>query len=326
MGTAKQCRVAIIGAGYTAREHIRAFADVPGVSIVAIHSRTRSRAEALAKEYAIPLICDSVDELYEKTKADLVVVTVPELSMRTVSLDCFEFSWTVLLEKPAGYNIADAKAIKDAAEKKQRRVFVALNRRFYSSALAVKSGLASLDAPRFIKVQDQEDQKAALAAGQPQVVVDNWMYANSIHMIDFFRIFGRGKVVRVEPVMPWDPDKPGVVVSKVLFDSGDYGIYEGIWDGPGPWSVTVQTPVKRWELRPVEQALFQNRGERKLQPVEQHVWDQAFKPGFRRQAEQAVAAALGQPSESTTLPDALESMLLVEAIFSREPVIKGNAY
>ena len=39
-------QVAIIGAGYTAKEHIRAFADHPGATIVCIFSRTRARAEA----------------------------------------------------------------------------------------------------------------------------------------------------------------------------------------------------------------------------------------------------------------------------------------
>ncbi len=312
----KQCKVAIIGAGYTAREHIKAFADVPGVSIAGIHSRTRSKAEALAKEYSIPVVCDSIDELHEKTKADLVVVAVVELSMRTVSTACFEYPWTALLEKPAGYNIADAKGIREAAEKNNAKVFVAFNRRSYSSTQVAKKDLSFLDAPRFIKVQDQQDQKAALASGKPQIIVDNWMYANSVHLVDYFRVFGRGRIIKVEAIVPWDIDKPGLVISKIIFDSGDLGIYEGIWDGPGPWGVTINTPPRRWELRPLEQASFQNRGERKLNPVGQHVWDCSFKPGFRLQAEQAVAAALGRKTELATLADAFDTMLLVRDIFN----------
>lgn len=315
----KQCKVAIIGAGYTAREHIRAFANVPGVVIVGIYSRTRSRAEALAKEFNIAFVCDSLEELYGKTKADLVVVTVVELSMRLVSIACFEYPWIVLLEKPAGYNIIDAKAIKEAAEKKKRNVFVALNRRFYSATQEVKSALSLIEnSSRFIKVQDQQDQKFALASGQPKEVVDNWMYANSIHMIDYFRIFGRGKIIQVEHVVPWNPKQPGIVIAKIVFDSGDIGIYEGIWNGPGPWAVTVNTPLKRWEMRPLEQASVQNRGERKAQLIEQNNWDKIFKPGFRLQAKHAVMAALGQSSESVTLADSFESMQLIHSIFDKK--------
>jgi predicted dehydrogenase len=315
MATPERCRVAVIGAGYTAREHIRAFVDVPGVAVVGIHSRTRARAKALATEFGIPAVCDSVSELYEKTRADLVVVTVVELSMNAVSRACFEFPWTALLEKPAGYNVPDAEAIYACAKAKNRKALVALNRRFYSSTRAMQNDLAQLDGPRFIKVQDQEDQAAALDFGQPQPVVDNWMYANSIHVVDYLRLLGRGKIVRVEPIVPWTPTRPGVVVSHIEFESGDIGLYEGIWNGPGPWAVNATTPAKRWELRPLEQAAFQNRGERKLQAVEIHTWDQTFKPGFRLQAAMAVAAALGRPSESPTLEDALETMRLIQSIF-----------
>lgn len=324
MNQIKKCNVAIIGAGYTAREHIRAFADVPGVVIVGIHSRTKASAEALAQEFKILRVCDSVEELYEKTKADLVVVTVNELSMRSVSTACFEYPWTVLLEKPAGYNIEDAKAIKEAAQKSKSRAFVALNRRFYSSTWAAIKDISSDDSPRFIKVQDQEDQQAALAAGQPKIVVDNWMFANSIHIIDYFRMFGRGKIVKVERIVHWNPDKPGLVVAKIIFDSGDIGIYEGIWDGPGPWGVAISTPFKRWEMRPLEQVGIQNRGERKLQTIEQNSWDQDFKPGFRLQAEHAVASALGDESKSVTLEDAFETTVLVGAIFSAKPFINED--
>ena len=107
--TMQKVKVAIIGAGYMAREHIRAFADVPGVAIAGIHSRTRSRAEALANEFGVPGVYDSVSELYERTQANLVVVAVPEMAANSVSRACFEFPWTVLLEKPPGYNLRDAE-------------------------------------------------------------------------------------------------------------------------------------------------------------------------------------------------------------------------
>jgi predicted dehydrogenase len=311
----KICRVAIVGAGYMAREHIRAFQDVLGVQIVGIHSQTRVRAEEMAAQFHIPAVCDSVTELHDITQADLVVVTVPELAMNAVSRACFEYPWAVLLEKPAGYNFADAEDILAAAHTRNRRVFVALNRRHYSSTQAVLSDLKVQPGQRFIRVQDQEDQISALKAGQPKIVVDNWMYANSIHVIDYFLMLGRGKVCAVEPIIPWNPDEPRYVAAKVSFDSGDIGLYEGIWNGPGPWAVSVNTPEKRWEMRPLEQAAFQIAGRRNLEYVESHPWDTQFKPGLRLQAEKAVSAVRGKINDLTTLQDAMESMRLVQAIF-----------
>ena len=317
MNHATQCRVAFVGAGSMAREHIRAFADVPGVVLSGIHSRTRSRAEALASELGVGRVCDSIEELHDRTQADLVVVSVPELSANEVSRRCFAFPWTALLEKPAGYDLADAEAIAAAAHVAKRRVFVALNRRLYSSTQAALDDLATRDDPRFIRVQDQQDQPSALAAGQPALVVKNWMYANSVHTVDYLRVLGRGRVTLVKPVFRWMPDRPGIVVTEVQFDSGDLGIYEGIWNGPGPWAVTVSTPYRRWEMRPLEHASYQNRGERVLNPVEVHPRDKAFKAGFRRQAELAVDAAVGANGAGlATIADALETMRLVSRIFA----------
>jgi predicted dehydrogenase len=309
------CKVAIIGAGYTAKEHLRAFADVPGVQLVGIHSRTRARAEALAQEFSIPVVADSVAELHERTRADLVVVTVVELSMNAVATACFEFPWTVLLEKPAGYNLADAEAIHAVATARERRVFVALNRRALSVTLEAKAQIAEHAGARFIKVQDQQSQARALAAGQPPAVVENWMFANSIHMIDYFRQFGRGAVSSVERIRAYDPAAPEVVLIRIAFDSGDHGLYEGIWHGPGPWAVSITVPERRWELRPLEQGVTQRLGAGP-QPFDVHRWDTDFKPGFRRQAEWAVAASLGGDRGGlATLDDSLESMRLVHAMF-----------
>jgi len=309
------CKVAIVGAGYMAREHIRAFQDIAGVQIAGIYSRTRSRAEALSIEFSIPSVCDSVSELFNITEANLVVVTVPELAMNTVSKACFVYPWTVLLEKPAGYNLSDAEDIEAAALANNRRVYVALNRRHYSSTGIVLRDLKKLPGQRYIRVQDQQDQASALKAGQPKTVVDHWMYANSIHVIDYFLLLGRGNICAVEPIIPWDSVQPRYVVAKVSFESGDVGLYEGIWNGPGPWAVSVNTPEKRWEMRPLEQAAFQIAGQRKLEAVESHPWDTQFKPGLRLQAEKAVAAALGEINDLPTLQNSLESMRLVAAIF-----------
>jgi predicted dehydrogenase len=311
-----RCKVSIVGAGYMSREHIRAFQGVPGVDIAGIYSRTRPRAEALAAEFRFPNVCDSIPELFQKSAADLVVVSVRELSTNVVCRACFEHPWTVLVEKPAGYNVPDAEAILRGASEKGRRVFVALNRRHYGSTRAVLADLAGHPGPRLIKVQDQEDIAAARQSGQPRLVVDNWMYANSIHLIDYFSLLGRGRVTEVTPLIRWDSERPRYVAAKISFDSGDIGLYEAVWNGPAPWAVSVQTPDKRWEMRPLEKAACQLAGRRALEPFSDDPMDSRFKPGLRRQAELAAHAALGGRTDLPSLADALNTMRLTQAIYS----------
>ena len=316
MNNEKSVNVAIVGAGYMAKEHIRAFKDIPNVTVSGITSRTRSRAEALASEFRIGGIFNSIPEMYEKAPADLVIVAVPELETNAICRACFEFPWYALVEKPVGYNLADAEEIESQARAARARVFVALNRRNYSSTITALHDLQTIEGRRFIHVQDQEDQIRALEAGQPKNVVDNWMFANSIHIIDYLVIFGRGNVVKVNKIMPWDPKHPWLVLAQIEYDSGDIGYYEAVWNSPGPWSASILTTDKRWELRPLEKASYQSAGQRTLETVVIHEWDQLFKPGLRRQADLAIQEVRGQKTSLPTLQEALRTMNLIQEIYS----------
>ncbi|PAV49232.1 oxidoreductase [Pseudomonas sp. HAR-UPW-AIA-41] len=313
----KILKVAIVGAGYMASEHLKAFTATGEAKVVGITSRTRPRAEQLVADFPGVVVYDSLEEMYRETLADIVVVTVTELHMADVAKRCFQFPWLVLLEKPAGYNLADAEDIHAAALAKQARVYVALNRRAYSSTRQAVQRLADNDGPRFIKVLDQQDQHAALTIYKnPPLMVENYMFANSIHLIDYFRVLGRGEVASVENICRWDPENPGVVLALVTFSSGDKGLYEGIWNGPGPWVVTVNTPSERLEMRPLEQVLVQRYGERRNEPLEIDPMDSQYKPGLLFQARQTLHAARGEPAELASLEDALKSMELVAHIFN----------
>lgn len=312
----KKIKVAIVGAGYMAFEHLKAFEATGSAEVVGITSRTRERAEKLVESYPNIRVFDSIEELYQGTDADIVVVTVTELSMADIALNCFSYPWVVLLEKPAGYDLEDARRIRDAASERGTRAYVALNRRAYSSTRQAIQRLSKNDGPRFIKVVDQQDQHAALTIhNNPPLMVENYMFANSIHLIDFFRVLGRGEVVGVENISAWDPQNPGVVLASIKFSSGDIGLYEGIWNGPGPWAVTVNTPMERLEMRPLEQLSIQLRGERQNNPQSIENIDSEFKPGLLYQAQETIKVVQGLPSTLSTLDDSCLSMELVAKIF-----------
>lgn len=310
----QKIKVAVVGAGGMAREHLRAFDAMDEVSVRGIYSRTRQRAEALAAEFHIPSVCASVEALYVQTQADLVIIAVSELALHGLCTEAFKYPWTCLLEKPAGYNLRDAEAIAAEARMAERVAFVGLNRRHYASTRAVLTDLGRSEAPRLIQVYDQEDPAPRLR-DRPAEVVRNWMYANSIHVIDYLTIFGRGEIRAVTPVVKWNPSEPRFVAAKIEYSSGDIGLYTAVWNGPGPWSASVTTQQRRWELRPLEQGVVQVHGSRKLEPLPADRWDTDFKPGLRRQAEEAVRAVLGLSHSLPTLDEGLKSVKLVHAIY-----------
>lgn len=308
-------RIAIIGAGYMATEHARAFAAQPGARIVGVVGRSRSRAEALASEYDAPVFED-VESLWRETAADVVVVAISELSMANVCEQVFSHPWSVLLEKPVGVDLDDARRILDCALSRsaQDRVWVGLNRRSYGSTRAALSRISD-DSPRLVSILDQQDMDAIRQLGTPEDVVRNYMYSGSIHMIDYFSVFCRGELVSLDVAAPWTADAPEYVIATLQWSSGDRGVYQAQWNGPGPWAVTISTRSARFEMRPLESLTVQPRGERKAVLIDPDPADTDFKAGLLVQAAEVLKALSGGRAALATLDDAVRSMALCAAIY-----------
>ena len=307
--------VAFVGAGPTGKAHVQAFRDVPGVKLAGIMNRSRAKAEAAAAELGIESVHDSVAELYAKTRADLVVVTVSILSVRAVLQECMAHPWAILVEKPPGIDMSEAEDLLAEARRLGARIYVAMNRRAMSSTRLVLEDLATNPGHRFIQVCGQEDSER-LATVHPPEVVSRAMYANSIHCIDYLRLLGRGEITDIQVSGRWNPVTKTPVSAWITFSSGDIGSYIGVWDAPSPWSVSVTTATKRWEMRPLEKAAEQLRGQFVLTPHEPHEWDRLYKPGFRWQSEQVVRAVAGLPHTAVTLEDAVATMSLIAQIYA----------
>lgn len=308
-------KVAIVGAGYMAGEHARAFAAQPGARIVGIVGRSRERAEALAALYGAPVFED-VDALWTAARPDILVVAVNELSMAEVCERVFRHPWRILLEKPVGIDLADARRIEDLARTNGAlgRTWVGLNRRSYGSTRGALARISDAG-PRLVTVLDQQDMEAARGLGTPEEVVRNYMYANSIHLIDYFPVFCRGELVMLDVTAPWTPDAPGHVVATLTWSSGDRGVYQAVWNGPGPWAVSVCTPAARFEMRPLESLTVQPRGERRTASVDSDPLDTEFKPGLHVQATEMLRAIRGETPSLATLENAVGSMELCARIY-----------
>jgi predicted dehydrogenase len=311
----RKSRVSFIGAGYMAEEHIKAFSDIDEVELVGIFSKTMIQAKNLATKYHLSNVCNSISDLYRSCNPDIVVVAVPELATMQVCEEIFKYSWISLIEKPVGFNLAQAEVIRRLAISNNHKAYVALNRRHYSSTRKLIKEVDSINEPRFIHVLDQENPIAAFEGGQPKVIVDNWMYANSIHIIDYFSILCRGDLQDIENIIPWAPNSSTHVLTKLQYSSGDVGLYQAVWNAPGPWSVVVTMPSNRYELRPLEVLHIQRYKSRNNDPQTVDHWDKKFKPGLRLQAEELISICKGKNGFLPTLDDGIKTMKVINLIY-----------
>lgn len=309
-------RVAIIGAGAMAKAHAAAFRMVEGVELCGICSRTPDRARQLATDFGIPVIAQTLAELKQQAKPDLLVVAVSVASAYAVVSDCLALGLPILTEKPVAMDLPQSRALQVLCHERKAQVWIGMNRRQYGATQAALTDLAGDPAPRLIQVEDQQDRPAALRIGHPPETVRNWMYANSVHLVDYLRIFGRGAVTGVSILRRYDPDAACFMHAAVDFASGDHGVYTAVWDGPGPWACSVTTARRRWDMRPLETARYADYGVRGSKDVPATEADQAAKAGFLLQAQGIVAAVRnGAATSVPTIDDAMQTMELVARLY-----------
>lgn len=311
--------IAIIGAGYMAEEHIKALKSLDECSIVGISSRTRNKAIQLATKYNIPIAANSVAELHAKTNANGVVIAVNELSTLEVLTEAMSLDWQILCEKPIGLYPSETRWVEKFAKTRKIDLYVALNRRFYRSTVTAIANVEKDSGSRLVEVHDQEDPDTALAGGRPGEVTNQWMFANSVHLIDYFSIFCRGKLedifVKTSPL-----NRRSRATSALLnFSSGDQGVYTGIWNAAGFWSVKITTEKRLLELRPLERLMEQKYPHRQMRHIANDV-SADFKPGLRSQASEFLNALRSAHHNLPSISDYMVTQDLVANIYKNNAV------
>ncbi len=299
-----------------AREHLKVMRALQDVDVVGIFSRTSSRAKALAADFDIGFVASSIAELYETTHSDGVVIAVSEPATEAICLEAIKYPWHLLVEKPVGLSLDETKRISDVANGMDKRFYVAMNRRNYSSTRMALEEVGKIQGARTVLILDQEDPLSALNGGRLKQVCDQWHFANSIHLIDLFGVFCRGAPLSVNNLVPWRPGYMAKSTHSVIsFDSGDVGIYHSVWNAPGPWSVIIETAKKRFEMRPLESFAVQTYPSRniELRPIVDE--DHDFKTGFFIQMREFLQALKGSANNMVTLRTYLESVRLTDELY-----------
>jgi predicted dehydrogenase len=299
-----------------ARAHAEAFNDIAEVELAGVMGRDIEQLDSFGNDFKISVRTDSINELYFKSKADILVVAVSELSAKHILQEAAEYPWKILAEKPTGITLHEAYELQSIFRGFPEKLLVGFNRRHYSSTRQIQQGLEHSQSARYIEIVDQEDPIAALASGRPKKVTDNWMFANSIHLIDYFTFFGRGEVTSISKQITYLSKESYVLNARLSYSSGDSGQYTAVWNAPGPWSFSCLTYEERWEARPLEVARKRDREHREeILPI--HDWDLKFKPGLRLQAEEVINEITNGFSQMPQLTDSIKSMELVAKIYDR---------
>jgi predicted dehydrogenase len=135
-------RFGVIGAAGIARSVVPDMQLVPGVEVVAVHSRSHASSAALANACGIPRIHDTLDALLADPEVDAVYVATPHTLHRSQAEAALRAGKHVVCEKPATTTAADTRALVDLARSEGLLFLEALWMAFSPGYLAVQEAIA----------------------------------------------------------------------------------------------------------------------------------------------------------------------------------------
>jgi predicted dehydrogenase len=114
---------------------------VPDIAVTVLVDRVRVRAEALARRFGVPRVCDRFEQV--GSKADAVLIALPNHLHAPVAISFLRGGIPVLVEKPMATSAVEARAMVEAAAAGGVPLQVGLMMRFAPAARAICRALDS---------------------------------------------------------------------------------------------------------------------------------------------------------------------------------------
>jgi D-apiose dehydrogenase len=104
-------KVAIAGAGMVTRHHLRAWAKLPQVAVVAICARHLANAQLRAAEFNIPAAYDDVATMLDREKPEALDIATPTEVHRSQALMAADRGIDILCQKPMTPDLAESERL-----------------------------------------------------------------------------------------------------------------------------------------------------------------------------------------------------------------------
>jgi len=194
----------------------------------------------------------------------------------------------ILLEKPGDLNTSCLIELKKLAEKLYAKIWVAYNRRFYSSVRELKKQV-KLDGGI---ISTHFEFTEWVHTIDPNIynnkVLNKWIIANSSHVIDtVFYLIGLPKslnsIVLGQNQIEWHPSG-SIFIGSGISEQGIPFTYHSNWLSSGSWAVEILTSKRRFYLKPMEKLFVQNIETIQLEEfIIDNEKDKKYKPGLMDQ-------------------------------------------
>ncbi|KUO70130.1 MAG: myo-inositol 2-dehydrogenase [Desulfosporosinus sp. BRH_c37] len=291
--------VLLLGAGPMAVEYAKVLKAL-GLKFHVI-GRGLQSAATFTEQTDHPVFLEGLEHWVENQKflpkVAIVAVSMEQLAPVTISLLKIGIR-KILVEKPAGLNSLEIRNVAICAQQNEAHVYVAYNRRFYSSTLQALEIIKADGGLTSFNFEFTEWIHAIAELDKPIEVKKALLLGNSSHVIDLAFFLG-GEPIEISCYttggLDWHPNAT-IYAGAGRVQNGALFSYQANWEAPGRWGVEILTRKHRLIFRPLEELHCQDMRSIIIRKIDlEDELDHKFKPGLYRQLE---AFLLGKNDEN----------------------------
>ena len=132
----------VIGCGGIAdRRTIPGILKAKNAVLVAVMDVNAALAKKVKEKYNVPVVCESVEEILNQD-IDAVYIATPVYCHRDQAVAAIQAGKHVLIEKPVGLTVGEAKELRDIAKAANVKLGVGMMMRFHTHHQAIKEMIA----------------------------------------------------------------------------------------------------------------------------------------------------------------------------------------
>lgn len=229
-------RVGIVGLGSFGALHLDVLANMTGVEVVGLASRSTERSAELAEKYHVPGVYQDTAEMVARAALDAVFIATEDTRHLEPTLTALQAGVDVFLEKPISHDLVEARQMIDAAARLRRKFMVGHVCRFEPRSAAMKQRIVAGDLGKVLTVYGRRNMCKSF---QEQYSFSNRIFTTGVHDIDLILWFYEG----LRPVEVYMKSMQAfgkgedVFWGMITLENGSLGIIETNWCLPDatPW-------------------------------------------------------------------------------------------
>jgi predicted dehydrogenase len=136
--TKAMLKIAIVGCGKVADQHVEAIRRIPGCEIVSLCDRELLMAKQLGERFGIPACFADLKEMLHAASPEVVHITTPPQSHYALARQCLESGSNVYLEKPFTITAGEAKSLIQLATDLDLKITAGHNYQFTLEMLEMR--------------------------------------------------------------------------------------------------------------------------------------------------------------------------------------------